>query len=453
MGAGIAGLAAARALHSKGFRVTVIEARDRIGGRVWTDRSLRGIPLELGASWIHGITRNPVIQFARRSKIATVRTDYYSSPHTFTAEGRQLTPIQMSRLDRRFHQLMAETALARERLDQDMSLGAALRRAMSTRNLSDSERQAMMHLVHTQIEQDYAANVSDLSLWYWDEVEDFSGVHVILPDGFDQITYKLAEGLEIKLGHTVKRIDYDDHSVKITTNLAVFSARRAVITLPLGVLKRGSVRFAPDLPKSKLAAIKKLRMGLLNKLLLLFDRCFWPRDAEWLEWMGKEVGGWAEFFNLFKYTGDPILVGFKVESDARRIERLPDRMIVAEAMNVLSIICGKPVPSPVGWRITRWASDTFTFGAYSYIPPGASGEDCDLIAEPVGERLFFAGEATARAHYGTVRGAFLSGRRAALEITDPASASVLIAAEKARFAKPKEKEAETNEDGKSNRGL
>lgn len=434
VGAGIAGLAAARDLTSRGFRVTVIEGRDRIGGRIWTDRSLGGIPLDLGASWIHGVKGNPVAQLARRFKITTVPTAYHLSPLTFTTEGEVLTAIERDRITRLFKGLMTEIALTRRHLDRDRSLGRALRRAMTTKNLSDRDRQALMHLVHTEIEQDYAVNVSELSLWYWDEVDDFCGLHTIVPGGFDQIVNKLAEGLKIKLGHVVRQIDYDDKGVKITTNLAAFSAGRAVVTLPLGVLKNGSVKFTPSLPKFKKAAIKKLHMGLLDKLILLFDECFWPSDAEWLEWMGQEVGVWAEFFNLFKYTGDPVLVGFNIGTHCRRIERLPDDAIVAEAMKVLSIICGKPAPIPVAWRITRWASDPFSFGAYSYIPPGGSGEDCDRLAEPVGECLFFAGEATARAHYGTVRGALLSGRRAALSIADPAAAAALISAEKMKLA-------------------
>jgi monoamine oxidase len=429
VGAGIAGLAAGQALRSKGFRVTVIEARKRIGGRIWTDRSLAGIPLELGASWIHGIAQNPVVRFARRSRIATVQTDYDSSPHAFTAKGRLVTPIEIRRLESRFNRLMAETALARERLDRDTSLGAALRRAPSTRNLSRSELRGLMHLVHTHIEQEYGASVSDLSLWYWDEVEEFRGAHVMLPGGFDQIAIKLADGLEVKLGQVAKQIDYDDKGVRVTTDLATFCAGRAVITLPLGVLKRRCVRFAPDLPTHKVAAIKKLRMGLLNKLLLVFDKCFWPPEAEWLECMGREMGVCTEFFNLFKYTGDPVLVGFNVDRGARRSEQLSDRVVVAEAMNALSTICRKRVPGPAGWRITRWASDPFSLGSYSYIPPGASGEDYDAIAEPVDDRLFFAGEATSRGHYGTVRGAFLSGRRAALSISDPAVAEALIVAD------------------------
>jgi monoamine oxidase len=416
IGAGMAGLAAARVLHGAGFSATVIEGRERIGGRIWTDHSWNDTPVDLGASWIHGITGNPIAKLARAFNIPTRPTDYYSPPLTYTERGKIVTESDRSSVEAHFKKLLATVNRKREELDRDIALSEALRRAIASQNFSPEEQRQLKHCLHIQIEQDYAADASELSLWYWDEVGEFSGEDVLFPNGFDQLIYKLAEGLEIKLGHVVKQIEYKNNGVKISTNQGTFDADRVIVTLPLGVLQKGSVAFAPKLPSRKVAAIKKLRMGVLNKLYLRFPTCFWPNTRDWLEYIGQKPRSWATFLNFFKYTGKPILVGFNVGAYSRVLERRSDQEIVNDAMTVLRTMFGSCIPNPIAWRTTRWASDPFAGGAYSHIPPGVSGVEYNVLAEPVGERLFFAGEATSRAHYGTTHGAFLSGVRAAKQI-------------------------------------
>jgi monoamine oxidase len=341
----------------------------------------------------------------------------------YTAGGRLLSQAERVTLHTHFEQLLAEVEEARETLDEDMALGTALERAMIQQRLSWQQQRDLWHCIHTTIEQDYATDAANLSLRYWDECHDFHGVHGIFPHGYDQIIDRLAVGLNVKLGHVVQQIIYDDKGVKLLTNQGAFKADRIIVTLPLGVLQDSTVVFAPPLPSRKVAAIQNLHMGVLNKLYLRFPACFWPPGSEWLEYMGQERRSWTQFFNLFKYFGKPMLVGFSAGTYGRALERLSDQTIVAEAMHVLRTIYGVSIPNPEAWHMTRWGSDPFAGGSYVYIPPGASGEDCDTLAEPVGERLFFAGEATQRLHYATVHGAFWSGVQAARRLIEPASAS------------------------------
>jgi predicted NAD/FAD-dependent oxidoreductase len=296
----------------------------------------------------------------------------------------------------------------------------ALARALAAQRLPPEERHKRKHFIHALIEQEYAADLADLSLWHWDEVEEFYGANVLFPGGYDQVAVRLAEGLDVRTGHAVRRIASRRKRVRVRTSRGPFEADRIVVTLPLGVLQAGAVRFDPPLPRRKQEAIAHLRMGVLNKLCLRFGRPFWPPDHDWLEYMGGPGGAWAEFFNLHRYAGAPVLVAFNAGSQALRLEALPDADVVAEATAALRRMFGASAPDPDGWRLTRWASDPFARGSYCHIPPGASGEDIDALAEPVDERVFFAGEATHRAHYGTVQGAYLSGVRAADLIAEPA---------------------------------
>ena len=424
IGAGIAGLAAADALKKKGFSVTVIEGRERIGGRIWTDRSWSDCPVELGASWIHGIEGNPIAKLVRSFKIQTTSTNYYAPPLIYSESGELLAEAERQSSVTHLNILLSKLYHFRERLDKDMSLGDALEQAIPKQKLSKKEQFILMHVLHTVIEQDYATDASELSLWYWDDCDEFSGEHAIFPGGYDQVVHKLAKGLDIRLGHVVQQIQYGQR-VRLTTTQGTFEADRAIVTLPLGVLKAGSVVFSPALPKQKQSAIYNLRMGVLNKLLLRFPQCFWPEDSEWLEIMGKKTGGWVEFFNDFKYSGKPILLGFCAGSSGRTMEQRSDLEIVKSVMDVLHDIFGNSIPEPEAWKVTRWASDPYAYGSYAYIPPGASSVDCNVLAEPVGDRLFFAGEATLRTAYGTVHGAFLSGILAARMLVEPESVALV----------------------------
>jgi monoamine oxidase len=184
-------------------------------------------------------------------------------------------------------------------------------------------------------------------------------------------------------------------------------------TAPLGVLKASTVDFDPSLPERKQAAIRNLGMGLLDKLYLRFDRVFWPVAPDLLGYVSERKGEWIETFNLYKYLDAPILLCFNAATYGRALETFPDSEIVARAMRVLRTMFGADIPDPVAYSLTRWASDPFAGGSYSYLPPGATTADREALAEPVGERLFFAGEAASNYHPATVHGAFVSGLRAA----------------------------------------
>ena len=266
------------------------------------------------------------------------------------------------------------------------------------------------------MEHEYGADLADLSLESVDGGSEYGGSDVLFPGGYGQIVEALSDGLEVRLRQAVTGIDHTGtHVVATTASGARFEADRVVVTLPLGVLKNGLVSFSPPLPPAKHQAIADLKMGVLNKTCLLFEDVFWEPGIEAIGYLGPDTGQWAETLSLHPYTGQPVLMMFNAGAYGTEMESLADREIVADATRALADMYGA-VPQPTDALVTRWGSDPWTLGSYSYVPVGSSFERYAALAEPIGDRVFFAGEATDPDHPATVHGAFLSGVRAAREI-------------------------------------
>lgn len=406
VGAGVAGLAAAGRLRADGFDdVVVLEARDRIGGRVWTDTIGDGFPVDLGASWIHGIDGNPIADIARENDIATHRTDWDNGVFHYDAG----EPARSGRRAMRDFWRLAEE-------DPERSFRSVYEELLATMDFSEADRHYLRYVLATEVENEYAAGLGDISYRSIDGGSGFRGGDVVFPGGYGQIVDVLARGVTVRRGEAVTEIDHSGPAVVVTTaGGATFEADRVVVTVPLGVLKEGSVAFRPSLPVRKRDAMAKLEMGVLNKAYLLFDDVFWDRDVERLQYVGADGGRWAETISMYPYTGRPILAMLNSAAYGAGLERLSDGEVVAQAVGALANMYGD-VPAPRDARITRWRSDPWAHGSYSYVPTGSSFAEHAIVAEPVGDRLFFAGEATSEDHPATVHGAYLSGLRAARQI-------------------------------------
>lgn len=419
IGAGIAGLAAARELARHHLDVTILEARDRIGGRVWTDRSWPDAALDLGASWIHGVVGNPIADLARQFDAPTMPTD--DSLTIYNSAGRKLTAREQLHLVERYEQVKITVDELRQQRqasgEPDRSLGHLLREVIAREDFSPRELNELWYVINSTIEHEYAADVDWLSLYHWDEPYHFDGAEVIFPQGYDALAHGLARGLDVRLNHTVSKIEYDAQRVTVQTNRGAFEADRVVVTLPLGVLKRGAVEFVPGLPIRKQQAIERLGMNVLNKVYLRFAEAFWGGDdTDWIGYIAEKKGEWAEALNIHHYTRQPILLWFNAAAYGTHLESLSDAAIISEAMQRLRVMYGSQIPYPEAWLITRWLSDPFAGGSYSHLPVGAAPDDRAALAESIADRVFFAGEATLIDHSATVHGAYLSGVREARQI-------------------------------------
>jgi len=417
IGAGFAGLAAARNLADAGQAVVVVEARDRIGGRVWTSRAWHDTPLDLGASWIHGSRGNPLATLASRLRLRTIVTDY-DRAITYDTDGREPNRTRQSFIGSLEDTIEGAIVRARRR-SGDLSVEAAIADGINLGALSEAERRALHYVLNSNLEHEFGGDISDLSARYFDEEDDYDGDDLLMADGYDVLAGHLASGLDIRTGHEVTHVAWSASGVTVTTSQGVVRADRAVVTLPLGVLQHGGIVFDPPLPESKRLAINALGSGTLNKLYLQFPQAFWPRQYDWIGYVSAERGHFSEWLGGFdRYLGRPVLLAFNAGRFGEVIEGWSDEAIVRAAMDTLRTIYGRGIPEPTAHQLTRWKTDPYAFGSYSFYKVGSTPASRRALAAPVGGRLFFAGEATSLDSPSTVTGAYESGQDAAEALLD-----------------------------------
>lgn len=413
VGAGIAGLAAARRLADAGHIVRVVEARDRIGGRIFTSSQWSDIPLDLGASWIHGATGNPITALANTVGARTATTDY-DSGILYGTDGMALDAQENARLVQLQGQVNG-VIVAGQDGDVDRPLVDTVEDGMGIGQLS-AQDQRFVRFAISEIEQEYAGSASDLSTYWFDDGQFFSGDEVIFLDGYRVIVDHLAAGLILDLGQTVTRIETTASGVRVSTQAGHYDVDQVIVTLPLGVLKSGAVQFVPGLPTAMQSAVDTLHMGVLNKCYLRFPSAFWPTQLDWLAQVPAQQGRWTNWLSFARPLGQPVLVGFNAADFGRELESWSDEAIVASGMASLRSIFGQAIPDPLGFQITRWGADPYALGSYSFMTTGSHPSMRDALAGDIEGKIFFAGEATSRHYASTVHGAYLSGLEAAQKI-------------------------------------
>ncbi|MCF8259311.1 MAG: FAD-dependent oxidoreductase [Melioribacteraceae bacterium] len=413
IGAGISGIAAARKLHNAGVDVTILEARNRLGGRIWTDRSL-GLPVDLGASWIHGPSvENPIKKIADDISANLFETDN-ESLSVFDNDGNEIDDAAMSDYYNDYIELLDEIETIAEEMENDSTVKSIIQ-SIEPDYLTDL---IMQYQLTSYMEFDSGGDINKLSAKYWANDLKYSGNDVLFPDGYDTITNYLADGLKINLEHIVNKINYQNDSIILSTDKGNFEADYLIVTLPLGVLKSGSVTFLPDLPESKKSIMNKVEMGSINKVFLSWDESFWDDDLQYIGVTTEVKGMYPYFLNANKFTPYNGLMTFGFGEYGKTMEENSDEQIKNDILNILRKIYGNDVTEPNGVIVSRWNSDEFTKGAYSFAGVGNSPEFFDGWKETIEDRIFFAGEHTINDYRGTVHGAYISGIQAADKILD-----------------------------------
>lgn len=401
IGAGLAGLACAQRLRAAGRRVLVLEARQRLGGRIWTERS-QGLAIDLGASWLHGMANNPLYPLLTRELGLPVLPSDGLGQITVGPDGRRWDAARHERAEA---WLAALVARAEQQGEPDQPLSALL-----PPRLSPDQRFTLIADVEHELGAAPAAIAADAPLG---DGQPLLGGDALVPGGLDQLVRHLAQGLEIRLAQVVRQIHNSPQGVRVTTASGdVYRARGLCCSVPLGVLKAGSIRFEPPLPAAKQRAIETLGMGLLDKIVLLFPERFWDARG-WLRNDGPELGLWSEWVDLTALIGRPGLMGFNAAEVARRVARQSDGAIVSSALAQLRRCYPKAViPEPSAVLLTRWGDDPFALGSYSFAAVGST----NAMRQELGRRwqgMVLAGEATSPAFPATLQGAYLSGQHAA----------------------------------------
>jgi monoamine oxidase len=408
IGAGVAGLAAAGRLAQAGANVTILEARDRLGGRIhtWRDRRLP-VPVELGAEFVHG-EPSEIREIVRGENVVmgSLEGDNWCSADHALKKCNDFWPRwkKVARLlkrgksypDRSFSEFL-----------QTLPFDEETRRCASEFVQGfNAARADLISLQHLGISQEASERIS-------------GDVPYRIFSGYDQIVGVLGRfgghRVDVRLNTIVDEIEWRPGYVRANE----FEADQAIITLPLAVLQAGMVRFTPDLEEKRIAA-QEMVMGHVVKAILCFDEPFWEErgitNLSFIHARGEKFPTWW----TTRPIATPILIGWAGGPPAEALSFKGDDAIRSAAIQSLANALKISAPA-LERRITAaivcdWQADPFSLGAYSYVPVGAITAPMRL-AEPVADTLFFAGEATnSDGHSGTVHGAIATGYRSADEL-------------------------------------
>ncbi|WP_166415528.1 flavin monoamine oxidase family protein [Cochlodiniinecator piscidefendens] len=408
VGAGIAGLAAAKQLQLQGAEVLVMEAGDYIGGRIRTDMSL-GAPFEYGAGWIHGPSgENPIQDLAQRVDANTFVTDD-DSLEVFDIHGEPLTNEDYERLDDMYVSLQRKLYSRVGRRDT-RSIHEVIE-DIEPDVLNDPMGRWMLSAF---TEFDIGAGIEDISAANAFADTAFDGEDVILTGGYDTILAPLIDGLDIRLNSAVSQISYGEDGVEVDG----IHADYVICAVPLGVLKAGKIDFIPALPQTTQSAIDEIGFGTVTKIALKFDRPFWNAETQYFGIMTEPKGRWNYWLNYLTFSNENILLGLSFGQYAPIADRMTQDEMTEDAIEVLRSVWGDAVGTPQTVLTTHWAEDPNFKGAYSYPQVGGSIAQYDSFGEPIADRLLMVGEHTIFDYHSTTHGALMSGRRAAVAISE-----------------------------------
>lgn len=412
VGAGIAGLSACIKLTELGFDAKILEARNRPGGRIWTDYSL-GIPFGKGAGWIHGDKDNPMTELANcfNAKMVTI------NPEQFTIFDKNKLPItrdEIKKFNEKFASYLKQAKKIANQSIDDISLFTALKDITKSIYFSTLEKTLFDYKLKG-IENYEGADSSNLSARTYGNTDAWPGENCFLTSSYEPILEGLVKKCRIDLNTVVKEINLREKNVEIITEHSIFYADAVLVTLPLGILKKNIVKFNPPLPHNKIKAIQTIGMGLFNIIAMKFPKKFWP-ESQALVFSEFAKPSINIFFNLTHFIPEPILVGYCGGQTALQLEAFSDDELIKKIMANFENHFSTQLPNPESYIITRWGQDPFSYGSYSYLKTGSTEKDYETLAEPLSNKLFFAGEATSLQYPSTTHGAWLSGIREAERI-------------------------------------
>lgn len=397
IGAGAAGLAAGRWLRERQCQVTIVEASPRIGGRAFTESQTFGLPFDHGCAWLQGPAGLPHEQLAEEAGFTLIDQ---SEPRggLYTPAG----PADLAEIDA-FEAAAERIAAALRAAPGDVAAESCL-------DLSDPWAAAAATWMGPM---DHGVDLADLSTADFRAYGPYA-VNALVKEGLGTLVVRSAAGLPVHTATTVTGIDWGGQSVAVRTTRGDLVARACIITVSTGVLASGRIRFRPELPAIKQCALDGLPMGLLTKIALQTDGSrFGLEPSSYLtRAIHEPLPARACFFLAFP-AGWDLIVGFVGGGFGWELSRAGEQAAVAFAVDELAGMLGSNVRRHVlRGHMTGWADDPLTLGAYAAARPGCHAARADL-AQPLGGRVFFAGEASSGDYPALMSGAHLSGEAAA----------------------------------------
>lgn len=397
IGAGAAGLGAAKSLQAAGKSFVVLEAMDRSGGRAWTDTETFGVPIDWGCHWLHSASINPMRKYADELGIAYLDLHV---PSRLADNGRLLPETESETLMQELQRLY-DRALGTGNDGIDVALSDVVDTASPAYSLFASGVQAEWGFTPAQVSTLDAARYKD------------TDQNWAVTDGYGMLVQKLAAGIPVSLGTTVKQVILDGNSVRVVSDQGPIEARAVIITVSTNVLSRGLIDFQPALPDWKLAAAAAVPLGSDNKVVLQIDSRHFGIDEHMsvripypgAPWFYAQVRPFGR--NIVSiYMGGPISAELEAAGIDAAIEVGRQALIDAFGSNIAQYIGTSAASS--------WGTEPSILGAYGAARPGEANLRVDL-AKPIEDRILFCGEATHPYFFSTCHGAWMSGERAAGE--------------------------------------
>lgn len=397
IGAGAAGLGAAKTLQSAGKSFVVLEATGRSGGRAWTDTATFGVPIDWGCHWMHSASINPMREFADELGVAYLD---HGVPWKVAQDGTVLPESETDELFTALHGLY-EAGLGAGHAGRDVALSDVVDTGSPAYPLFESAVQAEWGFAPAQVSTFDAAR-------YKDTEENFA-----VTNGYGALVQLVAAGIPVELNSPVKQVILDGAGVRVVTDRGAIAAGAVIVAVSTSVLARQLIAFEPGLPDWKYAAAAAVPLGSDNKVVLQIDRKALGFDehasvripypgAPWFNVQALPFG--RDIVSI--YMGGPL---------SAELEAAGSEAQIAAGIEAMKSAFGSRIESAIGARgASAWGLEPFILGAYGAARPGEAHLRADL-AKRVEDRIFFCGEATHPHFYSTCHGAWMSGERAASE--------------------------------------
>ena len=397
IGAGAAGLAAAKELRQLGQDFQLLEASHRIGGRAYTEELIPGVPFDLGAHWLMAPSVNPLIPYAKSAAIELEAAGEHYTAARYFEERDWLPDNAYQEFGEYWNRQFAALAKVHEQ-QQDCSVFDVID--------NDSRWAPYFHMFFAQ---DFTRDLDQASVMdtmnYVRQEDDLA-----VASGLGSLLTQFGADLPLTLNAAVRSIDARGAAIRLDTAKGQMLANKVIVTVSTGVLAARQIDFAPALPDWKLAAVNGLPMGSCTRIALMFDEPILRELPS--EFTVDTCGdGPIHFRNRpFGYDYVEVACGGRM---AEWLEKSGEQATIAFVLEKLRAMAGqRSVPEPSHFIVSAWDGDAWTKGAYSCARPGAADQR-SVLARPVDERIYFAGEAASSNYYASVHGACLSGTAAA----------------------------------------